>query len=110
MQSRLEPRLRATTARSSNFLNDRGMPTSEHTSAPPSASGVSHPSLPHGTHLTNPGIFLFGYDTGIGGGVLVLPTFAKDFGITGSKEHVADLQGNVVAILQGGAFFGAIIM
>lgn len=57
-----------------------------------------------------PGIFLFGYDTGIGGGVLVLPTFAADFGITGSKEHVADLQGNVVAILQGGAFFGAIIM
>lgn len=56
------------------------------------------------------GIFLFGYDTGIGGGVLVLPTFAADFGITGSKQHVADLQGNVVAILQGGAFFGAIIM
>lgn len=56
------------------------------------------------------GIFLFGYDTGIGGGVLVLPTFAADFKITGTPQHVADLQGNVVAILQGGAFFGAIIM
>ncbi|KAL7418954.1 hypothetical protein Q5752_006638 [Cryptotrichosporon argae] len=55
------------------------------------------------------GIFLFGYDTGLGGGVLVLPTFADEFGLTGQNAtRVADLQGNVVAILQGGAFFGAI--
>ena len=79
---------------------------------PPSVSGVG---LFFSKNLVPPltgflGIFLFGYDTGIGGGVLVLPTFAADFGIVGSKQHVADLQGNVVAILQGGAFFGAIIM
>ncbi|KAI9635769.1 sugar transporter [Dioszegia hungarica] len=54
------------------------------------------------------GIFLFGYDAGLGGGVLVLPSFASDFGIEGTAEHVADLQGNVVSIFQGGAFFGAL--
>ncbi|ORY31956.1 sugar transporter [Naematelia encephala] len=54
------------------------------------------------------GIFLFGYDTGLGGGVINLKSFATDFNITGSKDHIATLQGNIVAILQGGAFFGAI--
>ncbi|OCF70909.1 sugar transporter [Kwoniella mangroviensis CBS 8886] len=54
------------------------------------------------------GIFLFGYDTGLGGGVIALPSFAKDFHISGTKTYVASLQGNIVAILQGGAFFGAI--
>jgi hypothetical protein len=39
---------------------------------------------------------------GLGGGVLVLPTFASEFNITGSATHVANLQGNVVSILQGG--------
>lgn len=47
-------------------------------------------------------------DTGLGGGVLVLPTFATEFGLVGQATHVAQLQGNVVAILQGGAFFGAL--
>ena len=55
------------------------------------------------------GIFLFGYDTGLGGGVIALKTFSHDFGITGTPTQVANLQGNVVSILQGGAFFGAII-
>jgi hypothetical protein len=39
---------------------------------------------------------------GLGGGVLVLPTFASSFNITGSATHIADLQGHVVSILQGG--------
>ncbi|AFR98131.2 sugar transporter [Cryptococcus neoformans] len=55
------------------------------------------------------GIFLFGYDTGLGGGVIALSSFSKSFNITGTKDQIADLQGNIVAILQGGAFFGAII-
>lgn len=57
------------------------------------------------------GIFLFGYDTGLGGGVIAIPAFSKSFDITGKKtaSEIADLQGNIVAILQGGAFFGAII-
>ncbi len=40
--------------------------------------------------------------------VKVLPTFASEFGIEGTAQHVADLQGNVVSIFQGGAFFGAL--
>lgn len=55
------------------------------------------------------GIFLFGYDTGLGGGVIAIPAFSKSFNITGTPQEIADLQGNIVAILQGGAFFGAII-
>ncbi|WVO14911.1 hypothetical protein L204_102551 [Cryptococcus depauperatus] len=55
------------------------------------------------------GIFLFGYDTGLGGGVIALSSFSNSFHITGSADKKAQLQGNVVAILQGGAFFGAII-
>lgn len=54
------------------------------------------------------GIFLFGYDAGLGGGVIALKTFSTTFGIVGGPEEVARLQGNVVSILQGGAFFGAI--
>ncbi|WVQ76466.1 hypothetical protein IAR50_006134 [Cryptococcus sp. DSM 104548] len=54
------------------------------------------------------GILLFGYDTGLGGGVIALPSFATSFKIEGSADYKADLQGNIVAILQGGAFFGAI--
>ncbi|KAK4684872.1 MFS transporter, SP family, sugar:H+ symporter, partial [Tremellales sp. Uapishka_1] len=55
------------------------------------------------------GIFLFGYDTGLGGAVIALPSFIEAYGITGGAAHVATLQGNVVSILQGGAFFGALI-
>lgn len=73
------------------------------------------------------GIFLFGYDTvrrfiihtislklvlmeqGLGGGVIALKTFSESFGIHGTKEEIAVLQGNIVSILQGGAFFGALI-
>ena len=40
--------------------------------------------------------------------MIALKTFSHSFGITGDKTHVAQLQGNVVAILQGGAFFGAL--
>ncbi|GMK57703.1 hypothetical protein CspeluHIS016_0405370 [Cutaneotrichosporon spelunceum] len=58
------------------------------------------------------GIFLFGYDAGLGGGVLALPTFQKEFGLVDASgkpvPNLSTLQGNVVSILQGGAFFGAL--
>jgi sugar porter (SP) family MFS transporter len=54
------------------------------------------------------GIVLFGYDTGLGGGVLKLPSFIRDFGIHGNALYVANLSANIVSILQGGAFFGAL--
>jgi hypothetical protein len=52
--------------------------------------------------LTN-SIFIFGYDTGVGGGVIALPSFSRDFGLlSDDKTYVANTQGNVVSILQGG--------
>ncbi|KAG8969324.1 hypothetical protein FRC03_003425 [Tulasnella sp. 419] len=55
------------------------------------------------------GILLFGYDTGIAGGVIAHPTFQDNFGLTGtSAKHRDNISSNVVAVLQGGAFFGAL--
>ncbi|KAJ7575614.1 general substrate transporter [Mycena floridula] len=59
------------------------------------------------------GIFLFGYDTGIAGGVVANPYFLVQFGLVnadGSKNvHKTNaVSGNVVSVLQAGAFFGAL--
>lgn len=58
------------------------------------------------------GILLFGYDTGIAGGVVNNTYFQKSFGLWpgGVKDakRVTEVSSNVVAVLQGGAFFGAL--
>ncbi|THH13949.1 hypothetical protein EW146_g6328 [Bondarzewia mesenterica] len=59
------------------------------------------------------GILLFGYDTGVAGGVVNSPFFQTEFGIrplTGSvnQKKIDDVSSNVVSVLQGGAFFGAL--
>jgi len=54
------------------------------------------------------GIILFGYDTGLGGGVIAQPAFIKDMGITETGKPLANIKANIVSILQGGAFFGAL--
>ncbi|KAJ7170852.1 general substrate transporter [Mycena crocata] len=55
------------------------------------------------------GSVFFGYDIGIIGGVIALPAFKEYFGINAmSASAKAALSGNIVAILQGGAFFGAL--
>ncbi|KAG7558181.1 hypothetical protein FFLO_02908 [Filobasidium floriforme] len=54
------------------------------------------------------GIILFGYDTGLGGGVIAQPAFIRDMGITATGKPLADIKGNIVSILQGGSFFGAL--
>ncbi|TCD61908.1 hypothetical protein EIP91_007722 [Steccherinum ochraceum] len=59
------------------------------------------------------GIVLFGYDTGIGGGVVGQPYFREHFGLLNSdgslnKKKSDDLSANVVSVLQAGAFFGAL--
>jgi MFS family permease len=41
-------------------------------------------------------------------GVLKLPSFIRDFGIEGDATYVANLSANIVSVLQGGAFFGAL--
>ncbi|KAG5653194.1 hypothetical protein H0H81_001822 [Sphagnurus paluster] len=59
------------------------------------------------------GIILFGYDTGIAGGVVSQPYFQKHFGLTNADgtKNVArtnNVSSIVVSVLQGGAFFGAL--
>lgn len=54
------------------------------------------------------GILLFGYDTGVAGGVVIQPFFKENFGIADDPKKAADVSSNVVAILQAGAFFGAL--
>ncbi|KAJ7097192.1 general substrate transporter [Mycena belliarum] len=59
------------------------------------------------------GIILFGYDTGIAGGVVSAPFFLEQFGLLNAdgtknvKKNNA-VSSNVVSILQAGAFFGAL--
>ncbi|KIJ62504.1 hypothetical protein HYDPIDRAFT_169150 [Hydnomerulius pinastri MD-312] len=59
------------------------------------------------------GIVLFGYDTGIAGGVVSQPFFETNFGLInadGSVNKAKDneVSSNVVSVLQAGAFFGAL--
>ncbi|KAI0312094.1 general substrate transporter [Amylostereum chailletii] len=58
------------------------------------------------------GIVLFGYDTGVAGGVVNAPFFQQHFGLIQDgvvdKTRIANLSSNVVSVLQGGAFFGAL--
>jgi len=58
------------------------------------------------------GIVLFGYDTGIAGGVVSQANFQKHFGMwpngQENKALVTAVSSNVVSVLQAGAFFGAL--
>ncbi|CDU23657.1 related to quinate transport protein [Sporisorium scitamineum] len=53
------------------------------------------------------GGLLFGWDTGLIGGVLNMPAFQRDFGLENNPAKLAALKGNVVSVLQAGCFFGA---
>lgn len=55
------------------------------------------------------GSIFYGWDIGLIGGVLVLPSFQRYFGLDHmSASEKADLSGNIVSVLQGGCFFGAL--
>ncbi|KIN99198.1 hypothetical protein M404DRAFT_155676 [Pisolithus tinctorius Marx 270] len=59
------------------------------------------------------GIFLFGYDAGIAGGVISQPYFQIHFGLvnpggTVDEAKYTQVSSNVVSVLQAGAFFGAL--
>ncbi|EHL03808.1 putative Quinate permease [Glarea lozoyensis 74030] len=47
------------------------------------------------------------YDIGSIGGILVMPTFMKMYGIT--PKTAANLQSNIVSVLQAGCFFGSLV-
>jgi sugar porter (SP) family MFS transporter len=59
------------------------------------------------------GIILFGYDTGIAGGVVQAQYFQIKFGFRPAEgpadlNRINDVSSNVVSVLQAGAFFGAL--
>ena len=52
------------------------------------------------------GSIFYGWDIGIIGGVLVLPSFKSYFGLDhASASAQADLSGNIVSVLQGGCLY-----
>ncbi|KAG7451324.1 general substrate transporter [Guyanagaster necrorhizus] len=57
------------------------------------------------------GSVFYGWDIGLIGGVLSLASFQEYFGLDKASASVkADLSGNIVSVLQGGCFFGALAM
>ncbi|KAF4593429.1 hypothetical protein EYR38_009143 [Pleurotus pulmonarius] len=58
------------------------------------------------------GIILFGYDTGVAGGVVANTFFREYFGLTvngvKNQKRIDEVSSNVVSVLQAGAFFGAL--
>ncbi|KXH27596.1 hypothetical protein CSAL01_00763 [Colletotrichum salicis] len=55
------------------------------------------------------GALLFGMDMGIIGGVLTMDTFKKQYGLENQPETVlANLESNIVSVIQVGAFAGAL--
>lgn len=59
------------------------------------------------TAVASFGGMLFGWDTGLIGGVLTMDAFQHSFNIDSESSDFANLQGNIVSVLQGGCFFGA---
>ncbi|EOD53004.1 putative quinate transport protein [Neofusicoccum parvum UCRNP2] len=59
------------------------------------------------TAIASFGGMLFGWDTGLIGGVLTMDAFKHSFNLDAEDPSFADLQGNIVSVLQGGCFFGA---
>ncbi|KAF2476800.1 MFS quinate transporter [Lindgomyces ingoldianus] len=58
--------------------------------------------------LASVGSFLIGYDTGVVGGVLTLPSFQRDFGY--AAEQKTRVESNCLSLLQAGAFFGCLLV
>lgn len=59
-------------------------------------------------HLSHMRLSLNLSRSGVAGGVVTQKFFISEFGLSGSKQRQADLSSNVVAVLQAGAFFGAL--
>lgn len=63
------------------------------------------------TVITAFGGMLFGWDTGLIGGVLTMEPFRESFNLkdttAAEKKAFSNLSGNIVSVLQAGCFFGA---
>lgn len=56
------------------------------------------------------GAAAMGYDTGVIGGTLALPSFHRDFSLDRASQHERDtLSGNIVSTFQAGTFFGSLL-
>jgi sugar porter (SP) family MFS transporter len=54
------------------------------------------------------GAMSFGWDSSVIGGVIAMPTFQEDYGLKGDPVAKANLEGNIVSVLQAGCFAGAL--
>lgn len=59
------------------------------------------------TAVASFGGMLFGWDTGLIGGVLTMDSFNNSFGLDRDSSEHASIEGNIVSVLQAGCFFGA---
>ncbi|EME84253.1 uncharacterized protein MYCFIDRAFT_133500 [Pseudocercospora fijiensis CIRAD86] len=59
------------------------------------------------TAVASFGGMLFGWDTGLIGGVLTMKSFQDSFGLVEGTPEYSNLSGNIVSVLQAGCFFGA---
>ncbi|KAF7541896.1 hypothetical protein G7054_g225 [Neopestalotiopsis clavispora] len=57
----------------------------------------------------NVGSCLFGFDTGVAGGVVALKSFKTEFNLASSTAVYAEASSNIIALLNAGAFFGTFI-
>ena len=60
------------------------------------------------TAVASFGGMLFGWDTGLIGGVLTMDSFQHSFNLDKNSSNFSNLQGNIVSVLQAGCFFGAL--
>ncbi|OAL51676.1 MFS quinate transporter-like protein QutD [Pyrenochaeta sp. DS3sAY3a] len=60
------------------------------------------------TAVASMGGMLFGWDTGLIGGVLTMDAFQHSFNLDPKSKNFSNLQGNIVSVLQAGCFFGAL--
>ncbi|PSN72138.1 MFS quinate transporter-like protein QutD [Corynespora cassiicola Philippines] len=60
------------------------------------------------TAVASFGGMLFGWDTGLIGGVLTMDAFQHSFNLDKNSPDFSNLQGNIVSVLQAGCFFGAL--
>ncbi|KAB8222351.1 general substrate transporter [Aspergillus novoparasiticus] len=53
---------------------------------------------------------LFGFDMGVIGGVLTMNSFKEQYGLIGKEDTVlANLESNIVSVIQAGSFLGALV-
>ncbi|KAE8149876.1 general substrate transporter [Aspergillus avenaceus] len=53
---------------------------------------------------------LFGFDMGVIGGVLTMSSFKEQYGLVGKEDTtLANLESNIVSVIQAGSFLGALV-